>query len=388
MFAPAGLADRLLSVGYSAPQALSGLRVVEREPALHTAEVRVSGPRAERALRSRAGIQFVEPLIARSQAGGPILAAATDPVLPDWERTAMDADLVPPSALRSAAGMTIAIVDTGADLTAPAIAARTPITYSVVAGTSLVQDAVGHGTFVASLAAGVGGDARLMIVQANRGGPGFSDVDEANAIVWAVDHGAKIINLSLGGTRTSIVECHAIDYAVAHDVLLVAAAGNAAEQGNPVIYPAAIVGRRGLVVGAATADGRRASFSTTGSYVDVLAPGVNVLGALATGALASGLFSPIATPGWAGSYGLGSGTSYAAPEVAGVAALVWAANPALTPAGVAAVIEGSASGQGAWTAGRAFGNIDVAGAVAHAFDPPPAQVLLPAPPVHAVKPGK
>ncbi len=383
---PAALSGRLVSVGYRTPAALHGLRVVERVPSLSTAEVRVSGRHEEAALRARPGVRFVQQLVARTSAGGPGLAGAQGAGALEWQWAAMHADLVPTSALGAAAGITIAIIDTGADLSAPMIADNAPLTYNVLTGDALVQDTIGHGTFVASLAAGFGGNARLMIVQANRHGSNFSDVDEANAIVWAVDHGARIINLSLGGTQTSILECHAIDYAVAHNVLLVAAAGNSAQQGNPVVYPAALVGRRGLVVGAAGRDGGRAPFSTTGSYVDVLAPGVNVLGALAGGALTGWLFSPVATPGWNGDYAIGSGTSYAAPEVAGAAALVWAANPLLGAADVAAVIEGSASGRGPWTADRAFGNVDVAAAIAHAFDPPPAQVMLPPGPVRALRP--
>jgi subtilisin family serine protease len=213
---------------------------------------------------------------------------------------------------------------------------------------------------------GFGGDARLMIVQANRGGTGFSDVDEATAIVWAVDHGANIVNLSLGGTQTSQVERSAVDYASQHGVLLVAAAGNSAQQGNPTVYPAALVGDSGLVVGASDQAGARAPFSTTGSYVDVLAPGVDVLGALASG-ISSVSFTPVATPGSNGTYGFGTGTSYAAPEVAGAAALVWAANPHLDAAGVAATLEATAASQGAWTNDLAFGTIDVAAAVQHAM---------------------
>jgi subtilisin family serine protease len=148
-------------------------------------------------------------------------------------------------------------------------------------------------------------------------------------------------------------------------VLLVAAAGNSAEQGNPTIYPAALIGRDGLVVGASDTGGARASFSTTGSYVDVLAPGVEVLGALASG-IPTGFLTPVATPGANGAYGYGTGTSYAAPEVAGAAALVWAADPKLDAAGVAATLEATAAGHGVWTQDLAFGPIDVAAAVERA----------------------
>jgi subtilisin family serine protease len=224
---------------------------------------------------------------------------------------------------------------------------------------------------------GFGGDARLMIVQANRGGLGFTDIDESRAIVWAVDHGANIINLSLGGARTSLVERKAIDYATKRGVLLVAAAGNSAEQGNPTVYPAALIGATGLVVGASNAAGERASFSTTGAYVDVLAPGVDVLGALASG-ISSTFFTPVATPNSTGTYGYGSGTSYAAPEAAGAAALVWAANPNLDAAGVAATLEATAAGQGTWTNELAFGTIDVAAAVTRAVGGAPPTLVRPA----------
>jgi subtilisin family serine protease len=369
------LGGRLVSVGYRAPAALHGLHVVQRLPGLRTAEVRVRDRRAERALRARPGIRFVQRVVPRAETGGPIFPSATSISVPEWQWTAMHADQVPQWVLQQAAGVTIAVIDTGADVTVPTIAAKHPITYNVATGGTVVQDFVGHGTFVASLAggaisdpsgmAGFGGEARLMIVQANRGGTAFSDIDEANAIVWAVDQGAKIVNLSLGGSQTSLVERDAVEYAVNHGVLLVAAAGNAAQDGNPVVYPAALIGRHGLVVGASTAGGARAPFSTTGSYVDVLAPGVDVLGALA-GDIPEGFFSPASTPGATGNYGFGSGTSYAAPEVAGAAALVWATNPTLDSAGVAAMIEASASGQGVWTQELAFGNVDAAAAVQRA----------------------
>jgi subtilisin family serine protease len=391
------MGGRPVSVGYRTPAALHGLRVLQRVPALRTAEVYVQDRRAERALRARPGIRFVQRVVARTRLGNPLVPTLAGMTVPEWQWSAMHADEVPQSVLERAASETIAVVDTGADLTVPDLAAKDPTTYNVVTGSSVVQDVVGHGTFVASLAGGAisdragmsgfGGDAQLMIVQANRGGTGFTDVDEANAITWAVDHGAKIVNLSFGGPQTSLVERHAIAYAIAHGVLLVAAAGNAAQQGNPVIYPAALIGRRGLVVGAAASNGSRAPFSTTGSYVDVLAPGVNVLGALAARGEA-GLFSPVATPGVLGSFGSGSGTSYAAPEVAGAAALVWAANPALDAAGVAGVIEASASGEGAWTQELAFGNVNVAAAVQRAGIGMPPEATPPAAPAAKTTTGR
>jgi len=374
--APTAFAGRVVSVGYRTPSALHGLRVISRVTQLRTAEVVVPNARAERALRARPGIRFVQRTVTRTQSGSasaPLATAGASAT--EWQWTATHADLVPAWVQDAAHGITIAVVDTGADVQVPTLASKSPTTWNVASGTSAVHDTVGHGTFVASLAAagssdsaaisGFGGQAQLMIVQANRGGASFTDVDEANAITYAVDHGANIINLSLGGTQTSITERNALDYATNRGVLLVAAAGNSAEQGNPVMYPAALIGRSGLVVGASGPTGTRAPFSTTGAYVDLLAPGVDVLGALATG-ISSDFFTPVATPGATGAYGTGSGTSYATPEVAGTAALVWAANPKLDAKGVAAMIEGTASEQGTWNNDLAFGTLNTAAAVARA----------------------
>ena len=118
-----------------------------------------------------------------------------------------------------------------------------------------------------------------MIVQANRGSDVFDDIDEAAGIVWAVDHGARIVNLSIGGAQTSRAEQDAIAYAIAHGVLLVVAAGNTGLGGNVQSYPAALVGSNGLAVASSTATGRRAPFSTAARYVSLAAPGVHVLGA-------------------------------------------------------------------------------------------------------------
>src|SRR5262249_16747704 len=166
---------------------------------------------------------------------------------------------------------------------------------------------------------------------------------ESAAIRWAVDHGANIINLSLTGATTSPLERAAIRYAASHDVLLVAAVGNEYRSGNPVEYPAALLqpvgsngrGGVGLAVAAPTRDGAHAPFSNAGSWVSLAAPGLGVFGALST--LSSATSWPRAElPGvTSGLFGYASGTSFAAPQVAGAAALVWAANRSLTARQVA-----------------------------------------------------
>ena len=248
------------------------------------------------------------------------------------------------------------MIDTGVDLTAPDIGVESPVTYSVISNTRDVRDGVGHGTFVSALAAGsdtngdgmagFGGRAKLMVIQASRTLKSFTDVDEATGIVWAVDHGARILNLSLGGPDTSTIERSAIAYAAKKGALVVTAVGNGGDGANEVEYPAALVqpvgsngrGGTGLSVGASDETGARSSFSDTGSHLSLLAPGTSVL----------------------------SATSSTAPDagyVAGIAALVWAANPHLTAKQVAHILKQSASNHGAWNQDTGYGLIDAAAAV-------------------------
>jgi subtilisin family serine protease len=320
--------------------------------------------------------------VSRLLLGEPALARLGGAAPLQWQFRATRADLVPAWVARAAAGITIAVVDTGADATAPDLAAKAPIQRNVVTGANFVSDPRGHGTLVASLAggsvtngdgiAGFGGDAGLMIVQANRSGNTFTDVDEAAAIVWAVDNGARIINLSIGGVDTSEAERQAIEYAISRGVLLVAAVGNGGEHGNRISYPAALLGGRGLTVGASTPGGKRAKFSSAASYLSLLAPGVRVLGALSPTASASA-FPRARIPGAtaAGTYGYGTGTSYATPQVAGAAALVWATDPTRTATEVAQILQRTATGRARWSPQVGYGILDVAAAVASALGVPP-----------------
>ncbi|HET8527976.1 MAG TPA: S8 family serine peptidase [Gaiellaceae bacterium] len=295
------------------------------------------------------------------------LARASVALAP-WELRATRTTAVPADVLRDAAAVTIGIVDTGADVTTPELAARNPATWNTRTGTTDVRDANGHGTFVASLAAESSGDAQLLIVKSGGNGGSFTDIDEAAGIVYAVDHGARILNLSIGGPKTSSTERGAIRYAVDHGALVVTAAGNEYGLGNPVEYPAALlqpvgsngVGGSGLVVTASDAGGRRAAYANTGSWVSLAAPGDHVLGAV------SQLSSALAYPRVDGVHGYASGTSFAAPQVAGAAALVWAANPSLTAAQVAQILKETASGGGRWTPQLGYGVVDVAAAVQRA----------------------
>ena len=350
---------------------------------MKTVEVELPGRADE--LDGLPGIAFAQAPRSRTTKVEPALAATLRPGLPyEWQYVATRENEVPADVLRAASALKIAVVDTGADVTHPDLAAKTPETWDVVHHREGIADKEGHGTFVSALAAGsvsnneglagFGGDAQLLIVKAVTGQESFTDVDEAAAIVYAVDHGAKIVNLSLGGVGASELEQRAIQYAAAHDVLLVAAAGNEYADGNPVEYPAAALqppgsngqGGVGLSVGASTMAGTRAGFSNTGSHISLAAPGENVFGAIAS--TSSRRWWPRSRlPGSrAGRYGWSSGTSFSTPQVSGAAALVWAANPALTADQVSSILKSTASGKGHWSSRLGFGVIDVAAAVAAA----------------------
>jgi subtilisin family serine protease len=380
-------------VGYENEAALANAmrrfpaQVVRRLPELRAAEVRPRGGLARFAARLARlpGIAYVERRRPREPAVEPALLPSPFGIgAYEWQFAATRSHAVPAWALRAAASITVAVVDTGADLSAPDLAAKAPSAYDVRTGAAGVADENGHGTFVASLAggsvsngegmAGFGGDTKLLVVKAAMPDGTVTDVDAARAIVYAVERGARIVNLSFGGEAISETERRAIEFAVDRGVLLVAAAGNLYLDGNPVVYPAALLqpegssgrGGRGLVVAASTPARTRASFSNTGSYVSLAAPGENVFAALSS-LSPDDVYPRVRLPGsLAGLYGFGSGTSFAAPQVAGAAALVWGANPTLTAPEVAQILKDTAHGGGEWNPHLGYGVIDVAAAVAKA----------------------
>ncbi len=214
----------------------------------------------------------------------------------------------------------IAIVDSGVDVRHPDLAGKVVGTYNAVLGGTDVHDVVGHGTGTASAAAaatndgvGIAGSGRdtsiLAVKVADVTGRIFTD-DLAKGIVWAVDHGADVVNLSLGGPTSDRLERAAVAYARDHDVLVVAAAGNEGTSARQ--FPGALPGV--VAVGATSAAGSvRAPFSSYGPWVDVAAPGRSIV---------------VATPG--GGYEIADGTSYSAPLVSGAAALLLSARPQRT----------------------------------------------------------
>lgn len=261
-------------------------------------------------------------------------------------------DLAIESAWSHSAGaqVDIAIVDTGVAATHPDLRGRVCSGVAFLAGDGVARtgkgaaDPQGHGTHVAGIAAaatsdgvgvaGVAPRARLVPVRVmDDSGRGYAS-DVARGIVWAVDHGAEVINLSLGGPGTPSMES-AVDYAVDHGVVVVAAAGNDGP-GGQASFPGAFDGA--IAVASYDRGGAVSSFSTRGTYVDVAAPGRSILSSLRTG-----------------DWGFMSGTSMATPHVAGLAALLMADDPSRTPSQVRQRIESTAVDAGASGRDTAYG---------------------------------
>ncbi len=198
--------------------------------------------------------------------------------------------------------------------------------YDFVNDDEHANDDHGHGTHVAGTiaqvtnnnegVAGVAFEASLMPIKVlDHFGSGNS-ADIADAIRWAVDHGAKVLNLSLGGGGRSDVMAHAVEYARAKGAVVVCAAGNAGR--GVVEFPAAYPGA--VAVGAVGPSGARAPYSSWGKELDIAAPGGDKSQGEA-GAILQNTIDPqdVSRSVYAGY----QGTSMATPHVAGVAALLF-----------------------------------------------------------------
>ena len=270
-------------------------------------------------------------------------------------------------------GVTVAVLDTGVEADHPDLAGNVLPAKDMIGFGAEPGDRAWarHGTAMAGIIAGHGhgpgnadgvmgvapeakilpvrviledGDAARTKARTTRGNA------LAEGIRWAADHGADVINLSLGDDSDSAhpepSEDEAVQYALKKGVVVVASAGNGGDKGDHVSYPAAYPG----VIASTAVDkfGTRASFSTRRWYAAVSAPGVNVV---------------IADPDH--KYYEGWGTSAASAFVSGAAALIKAAHPTLTPSQIKKLLEDTARDApvGGRDDSRGFGMIDPAAAL-------------------------
>ncbi|MFF4057926.1 type VII secretion-associated serine protease mycosin [Streptomyces sp. NPDC001668] len=271
------------------------------------------------------------------------------------------------------AGVTVAVLDTGVendhpDLVGNVLTGKDMIGFGAVRGqrawarhgTAMAGIIAGHGHGVGNGdgVMGIAPEAKILPVRVilEDGDPARTKARNtrgnalAEGIRWAADHGADVINLSLGDDSASAHpeagEDDAVQYALKKGAVVVASAGNGGEKGDHISYPAAYPG----VIAATAVDkfGTRASFSTRRWYATVAAPGDDVV---------------IADPDH--KYYEGWGTSAASAFVSGAVALVKAAHPDLTPAQIKRLLEDTARNApaGGRDDSRGFGFIDPAAAL-------------------------
>jgi subtilisin family serine protease len=249
-----------------------------------------------------------------------------------------------PGAYSGSGGVPIAVIDTGIDSTHPDLSGKvlSASGANCQAGTCVAwsggsTDDNGHGTHVAGIAgastnnglgiAGVGFASPLIPIKVCTAGGSCSDAAIANGITWARTHGAKVINLSLGGYGGGTTICGAVSQAIAAGVTVVAAAGN--QSTSQVSIPAGCTG----AIGVAATDSADASADFSNwDYPNafISAPGVAVLSSV----------PPLGYESW-------NGTSMASPHVAGLAALLAAQQPLRTPGDVRRLLAKSAEKVGA-----------------------------------------
>jgi thermitase len=346
-----------------------GLNAAERADIRHDADVRVVEslplPRTEVVAAAPGDVKAAvrelnaDPDVTYAEVDRPIAALGPAPndeffdvqwglendgnVFVGTERSVFDADMDITDAwpLSTGVGRTVAVVDTGVDTTHPDFADdRIASGWDFVDGDPYPSDPNGHGTHVAGTIAatrnntigiaGVAPNARLMPLRVlDASGQGLVST-AIKAYDFAAEHGVTIVNLSLGDNSYSQAERDAI--ASHPKVLFIAAAGNAGANNDVATnseYPCAYTLQNILCVGASRHDDKPAAFSNYGATsVDVFAPGYGIQSTLP-----------------ANRYGALSGTSMAAPNVSGGAALLLSRTPALSPAQVtAAFVHHSSTG--------------------------------------------
>jgi hypothetical protein len=266
----------------------------------------------------------------------------------------------------------VAVLDSGVESTHPDLAPVLLPGWNALDNNTDTRDVTSHGTFVAGAAAALGQNSigvasvawgcRVMPIRVTDTNGYTSSALLASGLTYAADNGCKVANMSFR-TTTSLTLSNALVYFRSKGGVVTASAGNEgvadASPNDPNL----------IIVGATDSGDLLASFSNQGAFVDLVAPGVSV-----------------ASTGRNGSYGTTSGTSMSAPIVAGVAALVFSANPALTPAQVGQILTSTADDLGTpgWDQGYGWGRVNAYRAVQAALTtapgdgvPPTASVLSP-----------
>ncbi|WP_405070825.1 S8 family serine peptidase [Kribbella sp. NBC_01510] len=229
----------------------------------------------------------------------------------------------------------VAVLDTGVDAGHPDLVGHLVTGYNATSPNRGPIDDNGHGTMTLGIIAaaanngegiaGVGWNVKAMPVKVLASDGSGYDVDIAEGIDWAVAHGAKVINMSLGGPGDNPILHQAVSDAVNAGVTVVAAAGN--DGSGDLQYPASYT--EAIAVAATDANGALTDFSSFGDWVDIAAPGWDILSTGPRSLTAAGHL-----PYW-----YCTGTSCSAPIVAGVAALVKNKYPSLGPYDIAQRLE-------------------------------------------------
>ena len=291
----------------------------------------------------------------------------------------------------------VAVIDSGADLKHPELAGRVLDAKSFVGGSPSV-DPLGHGTFVAGLIAagvdngigiaGLAPPAELLVAKVVTPSRTIPIEAEVRAIRWAVERGARVINMSLGGVRDPLepdrdtfsrLEADAVAYAVRNGVVVVAAVGNDDQAPSSpwqfASYPAALPHVVG--VSAVTQLGNVPRFSNRDKiYNDLAAPGEQILSTFPRPLTSR--FPACADQGFSScgpdEYRQAQGTSFSAPQVSAAAAILFSLRPGLTAEQVTTILERTAvdvnaeTGCAACSSGRdalsGWGRLDVAAAIA------------------------
>jgi subtilisin family serine protease len=316
-------------------------------------------------------------LLALALTGTAAARVAADPLQPqEWWLSRIGAD----RATQAGPGVPVAIVDSGTDPTHEEFAGR-PNSSFLNDQTWLGREEY-HGTAVASVAAapenglgmqGVYPQAVLQVWDASPTSFGITDSNAVAGISAIALHCPAVINLSFGSPQQDPGLENAVLNAFRNGCLVVAASGNGGQAGSPVAYPAGWA--HVLTVGATDANDAVAAFSTTGPALDVVAPGVEILGA-----------TPLARN--PAGYSTFSGTSFSSPIVAAAAAWIWTLRPTLTVTQLTQLLRNSARDLGApgYDLESGYGMLDIPAALA--APTPPNDPFEPNEDVDHVKPGR